>query len=218
MTEKPERTIIIGDVHGCLDELQDLLRVIKVRPSDRLVSVGDLIGKGPDSRGALEWAMAAPNLRCVLGNHEARFLEAWRAGRVPSQKPYDQATVDSLGADFDRCMRFVSRWPLLIDEGSWMAVHAGIDPELPLLAQDAGDLTTIRRLSDGKTPWYERYQDPRLIVFGHWVRRAAIVRPNAIGLDTGCVYGGVLTALILPERRLVSVPARRVYFPRERWE
>ena len=212
------RTIVIGDVHGCLDEVQDLLKELRVRPEDELVSVGDLIGKGPDSLGVLEWAMATPKLRCVLGNHEKRFVDAWRAGRMPSEKPYDALTLRSLGAEFERCLRFISRWPLLIDEGSWLAVHAGLDPDLPLVAQDADDLTTIRRLADGHTPWYERYLDPRLIVFGHWVRRAPVVRPNAIGLDTGCVYGGALTALVLPERRLVSVPARRTYFPRERWE
>jgi hypothetical protein len=54
-------------------------------------------------------------------------------------------------------------------------------------------------------------------VFGHWARPEPVVRPNAIGLDTGCVYGGELTAVILPERRLVSVPARRVYQKKEGW-
>ena len=54
-------------------------------------------------------------------------------------------------------------------------------------------------------------------MFGHWAKPAPIVRRNAIGLDTGCVYGGALTALILPERRLVSVSARRVYQKKEGW-
>jgi hypothetical protein len=78
-------------------------------------------------------------------------------------------------------------------------------------------LTTLRRLKDTDEPWYERYTDSRLVVFGHWAKPAALVRKNAIGLDTGCVYGGALTALILPERRLVSVPARRVYQKKENW-
>ena len=60
-------------------------------------------------------------------------------------------------------------------------------------------------------PWYESYTGETTVVFGHWARPEPVVRENAIGLDTGCVYGGRLTAVILPERNLVSVPAKRAY-------
>jgi serine/threonine protein phosphatase 1 len=211
------RTVIIGDVHGCLAELQDLLRAARVRASDRLISVGDLICKGPDSRGVLEWAMGAPNLECVLGNHELRFLNCWRRGVIPDIKPYDLETYRSFGDRYEAAMKFVSRLPLTVAEKDFLVVHAGFDPRRPLARQSDVALTNMRRLKDTEEPWYERYDDERLVVFGHWARPEPVVRRNAFGLDTGCVYGGALTALILPERRLVSVPARRVYARKESW-
>src|SRR5579871_530819 len=108
------RTVIVGDVHGCLAELQDLLRAARVSSVDRLISVGDLICKGPDTRGVLDWAMKTPNLECVLGNHELRFLNCWRRGVIPDIKPYDLETCKSLGDRYEDALRFISRWPLTI--------------------------------------------------------------------------------------------------------
>src|SRR5271170_3681817 len=95
---KAARTIVIGDVHGCYDELQDLLHELKVRPDDRLISVGDLICKGPDSARVVAWAMAQTNLDCVMGNHELRFLNCRRRGVIPNIKPSDLATYQQFGA------------------------------------------------------------------------------------------------------------------------
>lgn len=211
------RTIVIGDVHGCLEELRDLLRAVEATERDALVSVGDLIGKGPDSRGVLEWAMTAPNLRIVLGNHELRFLEAWRAGRRPAEKAYDAETLRQLGDKFDEYMRFLAGCPMHLDMTEALVVHGGFDPRLGgPERQDAAVVANLRRLEDG-APWYERYSSPRLVVFGHWVRKEPVVRDNVVGLDTGCVFGGSLTAVVLPERRLVSVPARKAYARRLSW-
>ena len=213
------RTIVFGDVHGCLFELKALLRKVRARPEDRLISVGDLICKGPDSKGVLDWAMRARNLRCVLGNHEYRYLQYWKRGLTPDQKPYDLETVHQLGGGFDRYMRFIRRWPLFIKGKDWLVVHAGFDPRTPLSRQSKWELTNIRRIGAGETPWYESYEKKApLVVFGHWVHREPILRDNAVGLDTGCVYGGRLTALILPERRLLSVRARKVYRRKESWK
>jgi hypothetical protein len=214
---KAARTIVIGDVHGCYDELQDLLRAVKVRPDDRLISVGDLICKGPDSAGVIAWAKAQSNLDCVVGNHELRFLNCRRRGVIPNIKPSDLATYQQFGAGYEDAMRYIARWPLTLSGEGFMVVHAGFDPREGLEWQSDVQLTTMRRLKDTEEPWYERYADSRLVVFGHWARPEAVVRRNAIGLDTGCVYGGALTAVILPERRLVSVPARRVYVKKEGW-
>jgi hypothetical protein len=217
MTSKSRRTIVIGDVHGCFDELQDLLHDVGARPADRLISVGDLINKGPDSPAVIAWAMRTPNLECVLGNHELRFLNCWRRGVPPDVKPDDLATYRQFGAGYDDAMRFVARWPLTVSGPGFLVVHAGFDPREGLEWQSAADLTGIRRLKDTGAPWYEAYKGRELVVFGHWARPEPVVRRNAIGLDTGCVYGGALTAVILPERRLVSVPARRAYREKEGW-
>lgn len=212
-----KRTIIIGDIHGCLAELKSLLSLVRAGPKDDLISLGDLICKGPDSRGVLNWAMRTKNLRCILGNHELRYLLYWKDGLIPDQKPYDLATVHQLGRCFGSSMRFLNDLPVTIEGKGWMAIHAGFDPRHPLSRQSKWELTNIRRLAGTEKPWYESYKGKDLIVFGHWVRREPLVRKNAICLDTGCVYGGKLSALILPERKIVSVPARRVYRYKESW-
>lgn len=212
------RTIIIGDIHGCTRELDELLRVTEAGPDDRILCVGDLICKGPDSLGAVQWALDAPNVSCVLGNHEARFLDCWRSGEVPERKPYDRETYRQFGDRYDQCMRAIAKWPLYRNEPDFLLVHAGIDPRITELEeQDPEELLKLRKLSGTDTAWYEHYELEKLIVFGHWVRREPVLRSNAIGLDTGCVYGGKLTALILPERRIVQVSARREYRKKEIW-
>jgi Calcineurin-like phosphoesterase len=218
MKKMEARTIIFGDVHGCLDELQDLLRATRATSRDRLISVGDLIGKGPDSRGVLEWALRAENLRCVLGNHERRFLVRKSGAALPDGKKLDEATWRQLRGRFARYRRFIAGWPLWIREKDYLVLHAGLVPRKSLAKQDEWDLITLRRVGRAKKPWYELYRGGRLAVFGHWSRRDPIVRPNAVGLDTGCVYGGRLSALILPERRIVSVPARKIYREKESWQ
>ena len=218
METSKARTIIFGDVHGCLDELQVLLRAVRVTPQDRLISVGDLIGKGPDSRGVLEWAMQAENLRCVLGNHERRFLARESGMALPDGKKLDEPTWRQLRGRFKRYRRFIAGWPLWIREKDYLVLHAGLAPRKSLAKQDAWNLITLRRVGQARKPWYEFYRGSRLAVFGHWSRREPVVRPNAVGLDTGCVYGGRLSALILPERRILSVPARRIYRKKDSWQ
>jgi len=211
------RTIVIGDVHGCWEELQDLLRAVKATPTDRLISVGDLLAKGPDSRSVIEWAMRTPNLECVLGNHELRLRRHWRAGTRSTEKAHDAETYRQLSGIYDKAMTYIDKWPLTISGPGFMIVHAGFDPAEGLEWQSAAQLTGLRKLPDGR-PWYEAYRDRTLAVFGHWAKRQPVVRPNAVGLDTGCVYGGSLTALILPERLLISVPARKVYVEKKNWD
>lgn len=213
-----DRTIIIGDVHGCWDELRDLLSEIRPGPQDKLISVGDLICKGPDSESVLDWAMSAKNLQVVLGNHELRFLTRWKSGLPQDEKPYDMETFRQLEGGYERYMRFIDAWPLYISHKDYLVVHAGFDPLEPLVRQSRRQLTNLRRCGDSDRPWFEGYVDSRLVVFGHWAHRKPIVRANAIGLDTGCVYGEALSALVLPERRIVSVKARKAYRIKEEWK
>jgi predicted phosphodiesterase len=214
----PKRTLVIGDVHGCLTELNEMLARSGLGENDEIICVGDLVGKGPDSLGVLQWAMSDSRVRCVLGNHEARLLKAWQSGKAPREKASDAETFRQLGEHFDACMKFVNAWPLYIEDRDFLVVHAGLDPSVPELSQqNPEDLYNIRTLRDGLTPWYEEYRGEKLVLFGHWAKLHTVIRANAAGLDTGCVYGGSLTAMLLPERRLISVPAHRSYRAKKDW-
>jgi hypothetical protein len=210
------RTIVIGDVHGCYFELTALLDEIGVRQDDRLVFVGDLITKGPANREVLEFVRQSRNCESVLGNHEYLLLRHYH-GESVELEPAHLQTIAELGKDFGDFMDWISQFPLYVDMGDHLVVHAGIRPGRPLEKQTIEDLTQLRSV-DGPmpggregTPWFERYRGEKIIIFGHWVFDAPLLRDNAIGIDTGCVYGGRLTAVVLPVGHLVSVPARRAY-------
>jgi diadenosine tetraphosphatase ApaH/serine/threonine PP2A family protein phosphatase len=117
-------------------------------------------------------------------------------------------------------MERISRFPPYLDLGDYVVVHAGIRPGWPLEKQTLEDLTQLRVLNDANTeggvatPWYERYRGDKTVIFGHTVFATPLLNKNAIGIDTGCVYGGSLTAVVLPERRLVSMPAVKAYADR----
>jgi diadenosine tetraphosphatase ApaH/serine/threonine PP2A family protein phosphatase len=207
-----KRTIVIGDVHGCFQELMTLLKAVEVRPSDDVICVGDLVRKGPDGAKVLRWAMETPNVRCVLGNHEARLVSHWLEGKEPSRNSPDGAMRRQLGVSYNAAMDFIRSWPLFIEEEGFLVVHAGLDPRGgPVRQQNPHDLLTIRIPEGMKVPWYDAYRGENLVVFGHWANEEPVIRPNAIGLDTGCVYGGRLSAVILPERQVISVPAVRIH-------
>jgi hypothetical protein len=217
-----ERTIIVGDVHGCVDELRDLLRAAGHRRGDRLVLVGDLVAKGPDSHGVLQVAREEKAL-AVLGNHDVHALRARARAAAGEEraKPERQQVLDTLTAADWAYLEALPHFVRLGQDaqGPVAVVHAGAVPGVPLEEQDPEHLLTMRSIrSDGKpskkiegTPWAVLWRGPEHLVFGHDAVRGLQQHPWATGLDTGCVYGGKLTALILPERRLVSVPARQVY-------
>jgi hypothetical protein len=155
--------------------------------------------------------MSFPNLTYILGNHELRFLNCWKEGRIPNAKVYDLETVWQMSNRFETYMKFIAERPFFIELAKVIVVHAGLRPGIPIEGQSPQDLTEIREVQPDGRPWYEFYHGTKPVVFGHWVRREPLIRENAIGLDTGCVYGGRLSAYVLPEDRVISVPARNVY-------
>src|SRR5579859_4945748 len=123
------RTVIVGDVHGCTGELEELLEQVRfVRGTDRLVSVGDLVVRGPDSRGVLALVRELGG-RATRGNHEAKLL-AWRRGRASLGS--DHARVAEALSEEDWAM--LEAMPLWIDlpENGLRIVHAGVVPGTPV--------------------------------------------------------------------------------------
>ncbi len=225
------RFIVIGDVHGCSTELDGLLDRIAPVTGDRVAFVGDLVAKGPNTEIVLR-TVREIGAEVALGNHEKKLLDARvarRAGRPSSTKldPTHERLLDTLS---DEDWSQLESFPLWIELGAELrVVHAGVVPGLPMSEQDPKNLLHMRSLSEtGEpsskwgSPWGARYVGPPHIVFGHNARKDPQLHPFATGLDTGCVYGGALTALVLqqgsvpppPNARLdvlVNEPARRAY-------
>lgn len=211
------RLYAVGDVHGCADQLDAIHARIAAdaaharEPERLIVYLGDYVDRGPDSRGVIERVLAPPIAgRAVhlCGNHEAMMLEVLN-------RPDDEAalalwlrnggvaTLTSYGlSGEDPPATWAARLPpahlALLGglarshrAGGYLFVHAGIRPGVPLDAQEVDDLLWIRE------PFLCSTADHgAVVVHGHTPERAPVIRPNRIGLDTGAVYGGKLTAAV----------------------
>lgn len=209
------RTIIIGDIHGCFDELNDLLKLVDLQMDDRVIAVGDLIAKGPKSREVLDLFIDDHRFSSVVGNHDRIIRQHLRGEPVPLTSQQREA-VEQLDTNRERYSQYLRSLPYTIELENHLVVHAGIRPGVPLQEQMASDLTEIRTMGADPTrrkgtAWYEVYRGPKTIVFGHWPKKKPKRKGFAIGLDTGCVYGGHLTAYIIESDEFVSVPAREIY-------
>lgn len=192
-----ENVYVVGDVHGCLDALERLLAELEVTENDLVLFVGDLVRKGPHSAGVVELVRANGNFRTVRGNNEEKLLRG-------------DAAVPGLDADQ---MEWLHTLPVAISFDDALVVHGGIDPRKELTDHSVDDLQNTRSLvpggSYGDRPyWFERYAGPERVFFGHTVLEAPVEREHAVGLDTGCVYGGDLTAYDYRRDAFVRVPAR----------
>jgi hypothetical protein len=227
------RTVVIGDVHGCLDELTELVRRCGGRRGARVVLVGDLVAKGPDSAGVVQWAREE-DVTAVLGNHDAHVL-CLRPGAEARRDDGKSAKADHVAVARDlgpKDWDWLAARPLWTrledgdededDDGAGhLVVHGGLVPGVPLAEQRREHLLNLRSFTaDGEpsrrldgVPWASRWRGPAHVVFGHDATRGLQRHPFATGLDTGCVYGRELTALVLPEGKLVSVHAHRAYCP-----
>jgi predicted phosphodiesterase len=217
------RILIVGDVHGCLDELLALVERFGRGPDDRVVLVGDLVAKGPDSEGVVAWARTS-NAEAVLGNHDAHVLKAIRGDTRVG--PAHRAIAETLSAPDVAWLEARPLWLRLEHEaaGPHLVVHGGLVPGIPIEQQTRDHLLNLRSITekgepskriDG-APWASLWRGPEHVVFGHDAVRGLQRHPFATGLDSGCVYGRELTGLVLPRGDLLSVPAARAYAPMTR--
>ena len=214
-----KRTIVIGDIHGCYDELIALLQKVDVQASDRVVAVGDLTVKGPKSRKVLDLFSKDDRFSSVIGNHDLALVKYWR-GEMVSLKSSQEAARTELEQGGEQYFQYLNALPFKADLGSHVVVHAGLRPGVPLEEQSEEDLTELRTLGPDRTsrlglPWYEVYADSKIALFGHWPAAEPRRGPSAIGLDTGCVYGNRLTAHIIETGEFISVQAAKAYDSRE---
>jgi len=211
------RTVVVGDLHGCYDELVALLAVVGLGDSDRVVCVGDLVSKGEKSRQVLELFMNNARFSSVIGNHDRALLDYWKGARdKESLKPLQRECARQLKAGRERYAAYLESLPPYIDLGSHVVVHAGLRPNVQLAEQSLEDLTELRTLGPDPAnrkgqPWYEEYRDDKTALFGHWPAPEPRRGPRAIGLDTGCVYGYRLTAYVIETGEFHTVPALRAY-------
>lgn len=205
------KVFFVGDVHGCFNELMLLLKKAEYNPRNhRLILLGDLINKGPDSFKVLSWVYKN-NIEAILGNHEWNFINAIEQ-QLPLSAPLKKLKQD-MGLKFQNYLSWIKSWPVYIEEQNFLAVHGGIVPNEHPSQSNVKDLVNIRTwagkgksMKDVRFPaWHDLYTGSKLIIYAHWAKQGLKIKKNSIGLDTACVYGGKLTGIFLPEKQLVQV-------------
>ncbi|MFM7053332.1 MAG: metallophosphoesterase [Bacteroidota bacterium] len=244
------RTIIIGDVHGCLRELDELLLQLKPAADDHLVFIGDLIDRGPDSAGVVKRVHALEThcrLDLVLGNHEEKLLRYLSHKQAGSHEWRNMRGIDEFDGLLlqlsDNHLQFIANahWFIKLPEINHIAVHGGLPAHLDLSGMERlpwgmeKNLTKTFRLmnklrfeshqghfealgteNSQSVYWANRYNGHwGAAVFGHhpFMQPQPCIFPNAIGLDTGCVYGGWLSAMVISNEKteFVGVKAFDTY-------
>ena len=215
------RLIAIGDIHGCHLEFAELLSRLALGRDDRVILLGDLVNRGPDSNKVLALAREA-GVTSLLGNHELRLLNYRRSGDKKSLKEGDLETFEKLQTED---WTFIEGMPLTFAEPALnlVFVHGGFLPNEPWQKQPAEIVTRIqvidrnghaaKRADEPDAPaWADLWSGPPFVVYGHTPRPEIYKLKWSLGIDTGCVQGGNLTAYILPEKRFVQVKARQRYW------
>jgi predicted phosphodiesterase len=203
-------TIIIGDIHACSREFSALLDKIAPASDARLVLLGDLLNKGPDPVGVVE-IFESFDCVCLLGNHDFDHLR-WKEGGVP--KAESIVTRKSMPRDiYERYLGHVGGMRLFFENEDLVAVHGALLNGVALADQPPDVLTGDINLEKA---WKDEIMLDRPLIAGH--KRYSpkqcepyIVEGKFYGIDTGCVYGGCLTALWMPSGRIVQVRAARDY-------
>jgi polynucleotide kinase-phosphatase len=235
---------VIGDVHGCRVELEELLerlgyaivrddqgRAVDASHPDgrRAVFVGDLVDRGPDSPGVLRLVMGmvdGAHALCVSGNHEAKLVRALGRRDVTAshglQETLDQLALEDpefVVAVREFCDALVAHY--VLDGGRLVVAHAGLKEKYHGRASSRVRAFALYGDTSGETdefglpvryPWADDYRGAATVLYGHTPVPEAEWVNNTMCLDTGCVFGGALTALRHPEREVVSVPAHDTYY------
>ncbi len=241
---------VIGDVHGCYDELAEMIEKLghgelldTAYPAasegtpPRLIFVGDIVDRGDkiiESLRLIHRLCTTGHALSVLGNHDARFC-GWLKGRHVELKHGITETIE----EFNRIPRFERErwrdelieflshlpWAMRIDSGAAIVAHAAWHTSL----HNESDEDRLRRYTvhgpktgrytaDGyseRLNWTADYRGPELVIFGHQVYKNPFWSDHAVGIDTGCVFGGALTALRYPMLEMIQVPSRRARYELE---
>jgi bis(5'-nucleosyl)-tetraphosphatase (symmetrical) len=233
-------TWVVGDIHGCLEQFEQLLQLISFRQgTDRLILAGDLVDRGPDSAGVVRRARELGAI-CVVGNHDEKYIrfarhEAKRKADPSYKNPMkfkdDMLATAALLTEDD--LAYLQAMPLTYRLGPKLVVaHAGLEGDRSF-AEQSGAVIRIRYadgagkmantndptiVPEGGVYWTKRWKGPESVIYGHNVH--SLKDPEiyesapgvfTYGIDTGCAFGGRLTAMNAETREFAQVQAWRAW-------
>lgn len=211
----PMQTLIIGDIHGCFVEMQELLAAAGLSDGDTILATGDIVDRGPETPEVLQFFATQPNTRSVAGNHERKHIRSFAHEISPALSQV--IAKEQIGDSYPNWVAFMASFPVYIDLLEALLVHAYFEPaiepenqQIPVLCGHmAGELYLKKKY---ERPWYELYDRDKPVIVGHHdiLRNGQIFvyQDRVFGLDTSCVHGKRLSGLLLPSFRVISVPSR----------
>jgi len=220
MKKNIQRTIVIGDVHGCAEEMEDLLEKVSPGERDKVVLLGDLVNRGPFSHRVVEIAREQ-NFLSLMGNHELRLLQ-YRQTKDPTLlRTYDFDTLQKLKEEDWHYLQKMQAFYETPDS-HFVCVHGGFLPGPPWRTQPLHivcqtnwipmeEIPPLKRIEEKEQHWSTLWEEDATALYGHTPYKEVKYIGNTLGIDTSCVYGGFLTACILPDMEIIQVRARKAY-------
>jgi len=233
--------VVYGDIHGCLDEFKKLRKKVNLKPDDIEISVGDFLNKGPSSLDTLHF-LIDNDILAIMGNNEAKIIKLYKRYLKEGEKYLDTIRShekDTILKITKNELKYLESLPYFLKFSNLTIVHGGIMPDT-ILDENIDNntkkqITLLRYLNrdlvsipwddfEGRYKfWSELYEGHEgFIVFGHHPFDEPKIDEFAVGIDTGCVYGGKLTAIKFPVKKngkvktkkykLVSVDAQKDYW------
>lgn len=200
------RYLIIGDIHGCIEELKELVELFKPGRNDQILCVGDVLNRYHDSSETLAYLQSI-NARSVIGNHEMWFLHNIENFQTLSRGK--QERVNNLNAG--KYYKWIRTWPFYLKTEYFTIIHAGLEPTKSYINTSLHNLVSLREING--VPWYKYYQGKELVFYGHWAKQGFHTENNTVCLDGGCVYGKNMIGCIATEGKFayIKVAAKKVY-------
>jgi bis(5'-nucleosyl)-tetraphosphatase (symmetrical) len=202
------RLIVYGDIHGCYNELKDLRAKISPKKNDIEVCVGDIIMKGKDSIRVLDY-LIKHKIKSVLGNHEQNLLNCLESKK--NLNKYEQNIIDKLTQEH---IAYLKKLPLYLKYDGIIILHGGLQNHVDLgelSKSERQDILNLKYLDSGKTFWADVYDGNQgFVVYGHQRFDKAKKNRHALGVDTSCVYGNRLSAVIFRDFRVESLSIESV--------
>ena len=197
-----KKIAVVGDIHGCLEELEEMMEqnILPILDTlEQVVFVGDYIDRGPDSKGVFAYVQKIPKVKMLKGNHEDMMATELVDGRQAYWGMNGGgATKMSYDMDFDKMFddaMVMKSLPLMFRFGRVVVSHAGLNPYFSVEEQDSNTLIWGRDYVGHD----REYEGGVFSVFGHTPVENILLRRNQMGIDTGCVFGNKLSAVVLDE-------------------
>ncbi len=213
------KTLVIGDIHGCFNEMVDLIDQAGLTENDRIIALGDLFDRGPDSPAVYLFFKNHPRACSLMGNHERKHLLSYRGLTEPSISQI--LTRQQFRETYREAIDFMADLPLFLELPEAILIHGMLEPGIPLDKQSeailVGSLSGEARLKrKSSQPWYKIHDGAKPVIAGHHdyskEGKPVVVDDSVFLIDTGCCFGKSLSGLLLPDFKLVSVKSRKNYW------